>query len=162
MVNIKHQKPTIYEIHPIGYVRQEDHKVNLEILEEYRLALKELNNFSHAQIFWWFNKFDDDKSRKVTRMDPPFKAPTLGVFASRSPIRPNPIGITTIKISRIDNEKGIIEIPKIDAYNGSPILDIKPYIPFYNRVRSPKVPIWASEWPMWMPDEGVGLDQMPE
>ena len=98
----------------------------------------------------------------MTQFDPPFDAPRLGVFASKAPTRPNPIAISTVRITRIDHERGLIETPRIDALDGTPILDIKPYLPFYDRVASPGVPGWASRWPQWMPEEGVELDQIPE
>lgn len=162
MKDIKDNQQISYEIFPIGYVRRNNNRTYLEILEKYKPALQELQNFSHAQIFWWCNKFEDDQYRQITEIDPPFEAPKLGVFASRSPVRPNPIALTTIKILKLDKEKGIIEIPKIDAFDGTPILDIKAYMPCYNKVKSPRVPVWASNWPEWMPDDGLDLDEMPK
>ena len=97
----------------------------------------------------------------MTQFDPPFEAPRLGVFASHAPFRPNPIALSTVKIVAVDEAAGVVEIKKIDANEGSPVLDIKPYLPFYSRVESPRVPEWASRWPGRMPEDGVGLDDTP-
>ena len=76
------------------------------------------------------------------------KAPeVMGVFATRSPIRPNPIALTTAQVINIDYEKGIIQVAAIDANDNSPVLDIKPYTPSLDRVEVPDVPKWCSHWP---------------
>jgi len=71
----------------------------------------------------------------------------LGVFATRSQFRPNPILITTIYVENIDFDEGIIYTPYIDAEKDTPILDIKPYH-LYERVENCKVPEWCSHWPI--------------
>jgi tRNA-Thr(GGU) m(6)t(6)A37 methyltransferase TsaA len=162
MPDIKQKsRPTEYSIHPIGYVRKDDQKAYIEIFECYRRGLKELQGFSHAHVLWWFHAFDTDEHRGTTQFDPPFEAPRLGVFASRAPMRPNPIGLSTVKIIRIDNEQGILEIPKIDAWEDTPVLDIKAYMPFYSRIKSCNVPDWAAGWPEWMSDDGIDIDEKP-
>jgi tRNA (adenine37-N6)-methyltransferase len=150
----------IYQIYPVGYVRREDGRTFLDILSEFAPALKELEGFSHVQVFWWFNEFDDEVSRQTTRFDRmPFEAPVLGVFACRAPMRPNPIGLTTAKIVHIDQDEGQIEIADIDAYDGTPILDLKAYMPFCDRVQTARVPEWAAGWPQWLPEDGLGLEK---
>ena len=57
-----------------------------------------------------------------------------------------------------NNDTGYLEI---DAYKDSPVIDIKPYMPFYSRVESPRVPPWSAGWPEWMPDEVIGVHDMP-
>ncbi len=148
-----------YEISPIGFIRRINDQTFIEILSEYKPALKELETFSHIQIIWWFNKFDDANSRKTTQFDKmPFEAPPLGVFSSRSPMRPNPLGLSTAKILGIQHSEGMIRIADIDAYEGTPVLDIKAYMPSIDRVKEVKVPDWMSDWPEWLPDEGLGLE----
>ncbi|QVK17543.1 tRNA (N6-threonylcarbamoyladenosine(37)-N6)-methyltransferase TrmO [Mycoplasmatota bacterium] len=147
-----------YMIYPIGYIRRKENKIFLEINKEYLPALKELEKFSHAHVIWWFNKLDDVKYRKITQTEPPYQAPKLGVFASRSPIRPNPIALSIVKILTIDFNNGIIEIPQIDALDNTPILDIKAYFPSCDRLQSPKLPDWAKNWPKWLPEDGLGLE----
>lgn len=149
-----------YHIFPVGYVRREDGRTVLDILPAFAPALKELDGFSHVQVFWWFSEFEDDVYRQTTQFDrTPFEAPLLGVFACRSPVRPNPIGLTTAKIVHIDHDAGEVEVANIDAFDGTPILDLKAYIPSCDRVQNVRVPDWASDWPSWLPEEGLGLEE---
>jgi tRNA-Thr(GGU) m(6)t(6)A37 methyltransferase TsaA len=148
-----------FEVSPIGYVRRNGGRTYLEILEDYVPALKELEHFSHVQVFWWFSEFDDEMFRGVTQSDQaPYEAPVLGVFACRSPVRPNPIALTTAKILKVDHEQGVVDIANIDAYDGTPLLDLKAYIPSSDRVKDVSVPQWCADWPEWMPEEGLALE----
>lgn len=154
------QEAKTFKIFPVGYVRRENERTYLEILPSYVPALKELERFSHVQVFWWFSEFQDDMYRQVTQSDKaPYDAPVLGVFACRSPVRPNPIGLTTAKILDVNRDKGEVEIANIDAFDGTPVLDLKAYIPVCDRVENVQVPEWASDWPEWLPEEGLGLDE---
>ncbi len=84
----------VFKVSPIGYVKKDGGKTRLEIIESYIPALKQLEHFSHAQVFWWFSAFQDDEHRAVTQVQPPYDdAPLSGVFALRAPMRPNPIGL---------------------------------------------------------------------
>lgn len=147
-----------FKVFPIGHVRRKSDKVYLEILGDYIPALKELETFSHVQVFWWFSEFQDDDYRKIMQSEPPYDAPVLGMFACRSPLRPNPIGLTTAKIVQVDHQNGIIEIADIDAFDGTPILDLKAYFPVTDRVKDVSVPTWCADWPEWLPENGLGLD----
>jgi tRNA (adenine37-N6)-methyltransferase len=151
-----------YDIRPIGLVeRRGDDGSRLCVFEPYRACLVGLDGFGHAQVLWWFSECDDERSRATTTVDPPFDAPTLGVFASRAPTRPNPVALSTVAVRGVDVDRGVLEIGAIDAADGSPLIDIKPYLPHYGRVRAPVVPGWAADWPDWLPDEGVELDAPP-
>jgi tRNA (adenine37-N6)-methyltransferase len=152
-----------YQVSPVGYIIREIESIYIKILPEYKQALKELDTFSHAMIFWWFSEFDDDKSRQTILFEKmPFNAPPLGVFSCRSPMRPNPIGVTTVKLLKIDHKDGRIEIADIDAYNGTPVLDVKTYLPHCDRVKEVNVPDWAAGWPDWLPENGLGLENYAE
>ena len=69
------------------------------------------------------------------------------------------IGLTTAKILGIDHVQGEIKIANIDAFDGTPVLDLKAYIPVCDRVENVRVPEWASDWPEWLPEEGLGLEE---
>ncbi len=71
----------------------------------------------------------------------------MGTFATRSPMRPNPIAISCVGVTSIDKDNVIIGLDWIDAHDGTPILDIKPYTPSLDRVESPSVPKWCEHWP---------------
>lgn len=144
-----------YHLHPIGYVRASDEEQSyiLQIDEAYRLALKEMAQFSHILIFWWADKMDTKQHRNIMTTELPY-APGVeaGVFACRSEYRPNPIAVTTMMIIDVDVENGIVVLPWIDAFDGTPILDLKPYIPISDRIRDYTVAGWLTDWPEWMED----------
>ncbi len=147
-------QPT-YSLHPIGYVRANQGSFYLEILEPYRPALKEIHQFSHVMVFWWAHQHDNAEQRAILTTELPY-APgvTAGVFACRAPYRPNPIALTTMLILDVDEENGRIILPWIDADDGTPILDLKPYIPISDRIRDVNVAKWFADWPQWMEDAG--------
>lgn len=93
--------------------------------------------------------FDIEDYRTILEAPKPYKkGPALmGIFSTRSPMRPNPIALSTVQVLNIDHEKGIIEIAYIDAHDGTPLIDIKPYTPSMDRVENPSVPKWCGHWP---------------
>jgi tRNA (Thr-GGU) A37 N-methylase len=87
-------------------------------------------------------------ARDVLQSKPPFdKAPQTGVFSSRSPRRPNPIGITVVELVEVDPISGTILVDHMDAFDATPILDIKPYIPSSEHIplERVKLPFWFEE-----------------
>ena len=90
-----------------------------------------------------------DADRNELQTEQPYEgAPeVMGVFATRSPARPNPIALTASEIINIDFTNGMIRVTFIDANDNTPVLDIKPYTPSFDRVETPGVPVWCSEWP---------------
>jgi tRNA (Thr-GGU) A37 N-methylase len=106
------RKPETYHIFPVGYVRKENGRTVLDLLPAFAPALKELEHFSHVQVVWWFSQFEDEVYRHTTQFeDAPFDAPVLGVFACRSPVRPNPIGLTTARVLQVERNLKILRIP---------------------------------------------------
>ena len=144
------------ELKEIGKIKVEGEEMFLQINKEYVKALRGLDGFSNIDVIWWFDKCDNDEERKVLEVKKPYKkAPeVLGVFATRSPERPNPIALSITEITHIDYDNGRIYITYIDAMNGSSILDIKPYTPSVDRVEKPNVPKWCSHWPMSYEESG--------
>ena len=142
-----------YQIHPIGYVRSAERGSYLEILEPFRPALKQLDQFSHVIVLWWADQHDNEKSRSLMQCRPPYAEDKLtGVFACRAEYRPNPIAITVCKMIAVGEENGIVPLEYIDAYDGTPIVDLKAYFPVCDRVREAQVPEWVSDWPEWVED----------
>lgn len=140
-------------INPIGTVRVEKGSFWLDIFPKYVDGLNQLENFSHVNVLWWCHHFDNAKDRQVLQCEQPYqKAPaSVGIFATRSPLRPNPIALTIVPIINIA-EGGKIYLPYIDAEDGSPIIDLKPYHPATDRVRDLEVPDWCRHWPQWYED----------
>ena len=147
-------KTPTYNVSPIGYVQAQNGSFALKIDQKYIPALQELGGFSHVNVFWWGHLYDTEEGRGLLQCEQPYKnAPaTIGVFATRSSLRPNPIAVTPTTILTIDYENGVIQIPFIDAEDGTPILDLKPYHPCVDRIRDVSVPEWCSHWPQWYED----------
>ncbi len=152
-----------FTIVPVGYITNQDYQFTLKINKEFIPALREMDNFSHINILWWCNLLDDPTYRNITEAEQPYKngPAKMGIFATRSPLRPNPIALTVTPILTIDHEQGIIHVPYIDAEDGTPIIDIKPYHPSGDRVKDVSVPRWCSHWPEWYEDS-AGFDWAAE
>ncbi len=124
-------------MHPIGYVRsphleRQDipkglgarHTAEgvLEILPEFSEGLKDIEGFSHLFVIWVFHR-----ARGVELVGcPPIDKLPHGVFATRSPLRPNPIGLTVVRLLRREGVR--LHVEGVDMLDDSPILDIKPYL----------------------------------
>ena len=145
-----------FQVKAIGKIRVCAEGIFVDMDKHYIPALTELNGFSHLNILWWFNDCDNEKSRNVLDVQSPYKnAPAvMGTFATRSPERPNPVALSTAQIVHIDYDNGIIQIAYIDANDGSPIIDLKPYTPSLDRVEIPGVPEWCSHWPKSLEESG--------
>jgi tRNA (Thr-GGU) A37 N-methylase len=65
--------------------------------------------------------------------------------------------MTTCKILKVDEANGVVQVANIDAYDDTPIIDLKAYFPVCDRVKEAKIPEWLSDWPEWLPEEGLGL-----
>ena len=145
-----------YQVHPIGKIQNNEEGCLLIINPEYIPALQALDGFSHLNVIWWFSDFDSEEARSVLQTPQPYKnsPETMGIFATRSPVRPNPIALSTSEIIHIDDQNGIIQLAYIDANDGTPVLDLKPYTPSLDRVETPDVPAWCGHWPRSIEDSG--------
>jgi len=113
------------ELRPIGIVKDNFHNCQrIEIYEDFLEALKGIENFKYLWVLFWLHKVSKE-DRKTLQVHPmgDFNTPKRGVFTTRSPRRPNPIGLTRVKF--LKREKNIIFVQDLDALEGSPILDIK-------------------------------------
>ena len=133
----------IYEIYPIGEVIKSGDYGEILIFDKYRLGLNDLEDFSHLKLIWWFDRNDiSGKRGKLTAHPPIAGGLEVGVFASRSPHRPNLLGINVCRIEKIDLEKGLVFLDYIEAFEKTPIIDIKPYIPRLDRAEAAQIPDW--------------------
>ena len=139
-----------FKINQIGLIKTSNDQYLIQVDKEYQKGLNNLNGFSHLQILWWAHLADSSENRENLLLGKLFKKgpEQMGVFATRAPVRPNPIMSSTIEVKNIDYENGIIYTSFIDAENNSPILDIKPYYPM-ERIKDCEVPKWCSHWPKW-------------
>ncbi len=118
-----------FGVYPIGEVKIDQDSCYIEIHEPYILGLRHIEKFGHIIVLWWISMRDTTKDRATLLVTPPrlSKPVETGVFSSRSPSRPNPIGLTKVKLLKVENGKLFVD--RIDALDGTPVLDIKPYLP---------------------------------
>lgn len=135
------------ELKFIGVVETANTLSRVKIFPEFCAGLKGLNDFSHIMILYWFHLRNKEKERQVLRVIPKrhLGAPEVGVFASRSPSRPNPIGFCVVKLLKI--EECTLTVKGLDAFEGSPIIDIKPYLPRADSIPNAQVPEWTRKGP---------------
>ncbi len=126
---------------PIGIVVERGERSRIEVFKEYAAGLDHIEKFSHIMILYWLHKVPSEL-RRTLKLKPRFDyVPLLGVFATRFPARPNPIGVTTVKLAK---RKGrILIVQGFDAEEGTPIIDLKPYIPIYD---NPHGEVVLPEW----------------
>lgn len=101
-------------------------KGTVEVFAEFADGLVDLDGFSHIILICHFHLAQDYKLKVVPYMDDQKR----GVFATRAPSRPNPIGISVVRLNRIENN--ILYIQDVDIIDGTPLLDIKPYVPEFD------------------------------
>ncbi len=133
-----------YSIHPIGKLVKTADQPILEIFPVFKDALLGLDGFSHVIVFYWFDRNDSPEARATLKVHPrgDRSNPLSGVFATRSPFRPNLIGFSICKIISVKDSNIVVE--QIDAFDGSPIIDLKPYIPVSDCMPDASVPEWVS------------------
>jgi tRNA-Thr(GGU) m(6)t(6)A37 methyltransferase TsaA len=98
----------------------------IEIFKEYQDGLKDLDGFSHVILLYHFHRSAGFKLQVVPFMDTELR----GVFATRAPRRPSPIGLSVVELDRIENR--LLHIRNVDILDGTPLLDIKPYVPEFD------------------------------
>lgn len=137
--------PSPLTLHPIGIVHSPfvelfgtprqaglvDAPARIELAPEWLPGLDGLAGFSHAWVIWIF---DRNKAPGRARVRPPRLGgeEKIGVFASRSPYRPNPIGLSVARIERIAADG--LHLRGLDVADGTPVLDIKPYLPYADAI----------------------------
>ena len=136
-------------LEPIGIVRSEikeptrrkSEDVVSEIIVDSSLteALDNLEEFSHIIVLYWIHRSRRPAPKKVHPMGNPEHA-LMGVFATRSPDRPNPVGKSTARLLR--RRDNVLTVQGLDAIDGTPVIDIKPYIPGYDSVDNSRAPSW--------------------
>jgi len=98
----------------------------VEVFEKYRAGLKDLDGFSHIVLLYHFHRSRGFNLRVIPFMD----TRPRGLFATRAPKRPNPIGLSVVRLDGIENR--ILHVRNVDILDGTPLLDIKPYVPEFD------------------------------
>lgn len=123
---------------PIQGIFKPETEAWIEINEEYSEGLKDLEGFSHAIVLYYFHKSSTEKIQG----SPFLEDDKHGVFAIRSPHRPNHIGLSVVKICLIDGNK--LHFREVDVLDKTPVLDIKPYVKYFD-VRDNVVSGWLDK-----------------
>jgi tRNA-Thr(GGU) m(6)t(6)A37 methyltransferase TsaA len=127
--SVSAQKPgnmPVYEVHPIGWVRKADGKTIIEVEPRYEPALLGVDELDSIWVLYWFDRNDAPEKRAILRVRPRGNRqnPLRGVFATRAPMRPNLIALSRCRVLAVRGN--LIEIDGIDAFDDTPVLDIKP------------------------------------
>ncbi len=144
----------------------------LELLPEHEDALDDLEGFDRIWVVFWFDRAAPSGMTKVL---PPRSRKKRGVFATRSPHRPNPIGISAVRLERVEGR--VLHLTGVDFLDGTPVLDVKPYIAYADAfpdaslgwlAESDQGPVWsvefgtiAAEQLAWLATTGVSVDLRP-
>jgi tRNA-Thr(GGU) m(6)t(6)A37 methyltransferase TsaA len=144
----------VIELTPIGEVQNDIDSLNrvdedtgisqIVVYEQFVPALDCIEGFSDILIFYWMDRLSPHE-RSIMKVHPQGREdmPLVGVFACRSPARPNPIGVTRVKL--LERRDNVVEVSGLDAANGSPVIDIKPYIPRTDLTDKVVLPDWVGK-----------------
>ena len=105
--------------------RETGQPASIEIDGPFRQGLLGLEAFTHAILLSWF----DRAQRNLIVQKPRHASDAKGVFALRSPVRPNPVGLHVVRLTSVDLATGLIGVDAIDLLDGTPVVDVKPYFP---------------------------------
>jgi tRNA-Thr(GGU) m(6)t(6)A37 methyltransferase TsaA len=134
---------------PIGFVRTEavgeevrdkNRTSQIVISSELTEALDGIDSFSHLFVLFWLSQISN-RQRKTMKVHPRGRKdmPLLGIFATRTNLRPNPIGLTLVELVKV--EGNVLTVHGLDAFNGTPVLDLKPF-DLWDSAKNAKVPEW--------------------
>lgn len=122
-IGIIHTPFTRREGMPIQPAAGADVKGTIEVFEDFREGLADLDGFSHIILLYHFHQSRGFETRVVPFMD----SQKRGLFATRAPRRPNPIGLSVVRLNGVEGR--VLSIQDLDILDGTPLLDIKPYVP---------------------------------
>lgn len=125
---------------PIQPKGAKDVYATIEFKQEYVEGLKDLDGFSHVYLIYYFHKVKEPKLTVIPYTD---KTHTpRGVFATRAPLHPNSLGLSVVELVKV--EENIVTIKGIDILDGTPLLDIKPYIENFDKVEGEAKSGWMT------------------
>ena len=112
----------------------------IELLPQHAAKLGGLDGYSHLIVVYWIHRAREWRMPKDHA-----KPPQVKLFATRMPKRPNPIGLSVVELVSFSREEGKLEVRGLDALDETPVLDIKPYIPYFDSYQEATVPDWLTE-----------------
>ena len=122
----------------------EDLRSDIIVREELIPALEGIETYSHVIVIFYMHQVPEPE-RARTQVHPRHdeRYPLQGVFATRTPSRPNPVGVAVVPLVR--RRRNILRVVGLDAIDGTPVLDLKPYLPHYDSVPEARLPEWATQ-----------------
>ena len=140
-----------FVVRPIGVVsNQFEHEVpqgwersvsEVRVDARWEVALEGLEDFSHILVLFWLNRIAGERALRVHPMGR-LDAPLVGLFSTRTPRRPNPIGLTVVRL--LERRANVLRVEGLDALDGSPVVDLKPYLTRNDRVQGATMPDWVA------------------
>jgi len=122
----------------------EDVRSDILLRADLAEMLDAVDGFSHAIVVFHLDRVAESEKRPVrVRVGAGATALEVGLFATRSPLRPNAVGVSVVRI--LHRRKNVLRVRGLDALNGTPVLDLKPYLPPYDSVPDARLPQWATE-----------------
>ncbi len=115
----------------------------IEVYNKLSQALENLEKYSHIIIIYWLHQTDAARISLKVHPRGDKNLPLVGLFASRSPYRPNPLGHKVVRL--LKRQANILWVEGLDAIDGTPVVDIKPYIPGYDSITDATTPLWNQE-----------------
>ena len=115
----------------------------IDVFDEFRRGLDAIDGFSHIIVLTWLDRVPDaDRGAIALRPEGTHYPEAVGIFALRVPGRPNPIGLSVVPL--LGREGTTLHVRGLDAVDGTPVLDLKPYLPRYDSVPDASLPDWAT------------------
>jgi tRNA-Thr(GGU) m(6)t(6)A37 methyltransferase TsaA len=111
------------------------------VRDELTDALDGIDGYSHVIVVFAFDRVPESAQRMRVRPGHDARVPEQGVLATRSQVRPNPVGVSVVRL--LKRRGNILRVQGLDAIDGTPVLDVKPYFPNYDAVADAGIPAWA-------------------
>ncbi len=134
----------VYKVYPIGKVERVGGSTRIRVFDKYADGLLGLGQWSHVNVFYWFDKNDMPQRRRILSGSPTGQQGESAYWSlrvPRAPIRPNLIALTVCKILGV--EKSVFVVDRIDAFDATPVIDLKPFIPRDAPSTNIEVPDWT-------------------
>jgi tRNA-Thr(GGU) m(6)t(6)A37 methyltransferase TsaA len=144
-----------FTVRPIGYVQSAYAQTkdvahrhdawtadvsHIRLLPKYAKGLGGLEGYSHIAVLFWVHRAKEWKMPRNHN-----KPPYVKIFATRMPVRPNPIGMSVVELLQFSADNGELVVKGLDALDGTPIIDIKPYIPNFDSCTEACIPKWVQQ-----------------
>jgi tRNA-Thr(GGU) m(6)t(6)A37 methyltransferase TsaA len=145
-------------LRPIGWVvqgrrgsdRWQETEAEIQIDPAWAEALDGIEGFSHIWVVWWLDRHGPPPEQRKVRPEGRDEMPLLGIFSTRSPRRPNPVAITAVRL--LERQGARLRVQGLDAWEGTPVLDLKPYLRRGDLIPEATTPDWLER--LWRIHDG--------